>query len=112
MQGTQEFMAQLEYIVRENDPRKKADRIKETAQRMANLSHTYADGRKKVQQTADSLVRRITDAAETPNTSESLRKFKSLIPRIAKPAGRLCDRGVIDPRQRDKHRGKAHKGHG
>ena len=35
MQGTQEFMAELEQIVRENDESRKIDRIKKTAQRMA-----------------------------------------------------------------------------
>ena len=111
MQGRQEFMEELQKIVRENDQSRKIDRIKQTAQRMAALSRTYADAEYRVQKTAESLERRITDAADTPDAAECHRKFKSLIPRIARPPGRLVDRGLIDPRQRKLHRGEAHRGH-
>ena len=48
-------MDELHEIVIENDPNRKNLRIKRTAERMAALSHSYADAEHRVQATADSL---------------------------------------------------------
>ena len=75
MQGRQEYMEELQKIVIENDLYCKNVRIKRTAERMAALSHSYADAEHRVHATADSLERRITDAAATPDAAECHRKF-------------------------------------
>ena len=79
--------------------------------RIAALEHRAADPEAYIQAPADAMEKRILDAVDTRDAAECHKKFQKLIPRLAEPPGRLVDRGVVNPRQRQRRKGDRHKGH-